>query len=122
MSVVEKIGEFSEEVITLLNLDIPVGTEIYIGITNVVHMAQEHRYEFNRFYDKLPLIIAEPDYVRLKQDDGSIEFVKLFNKFLKLAVRVAGDSNYYARSLYFIETDRVMNLVKKGELKRLTKL
>jgi len=83
-------------------------------------MAKEHFCEFNRFYDKIPLILSSPDYVRLKKDDGSIEYIKTFGKHLKLAVRVAGDGKYYARSLYFIETDRVENLVRKGELKALT--
>jgi hypothetical protein len=61
------------------------------------------------------------DYVRLKEDDGSIEYIKSFGNYIKLAVRIAGDGKYYARSLYFIETNRVENLVKKGELKKLTK-
>jgi hypothetical protein len=115
-----KVGEFSPEVINTLGLDIQAGTGIYIGASNIAHMARDHSYEFNRFYDKIPLIIAASDYVRLKKEDNSIEYVKSFGKYVKLAVRVAGDGNYYARSLYFVETNRVENLVKKGELKPLT--
>jgi len=96
-------------------------TPIYIGVTNIAHMASEHEYEFNRFYDKIPFIIETADYVRLKKDDNSIEYVKLLGKHIKLAVRIAGDGDYYARSFYYIKANRVENLVKKGEFKPLTK-
>jgi hypothetical protein len=116
----EKIGEISLEVIRLLDLPLSETAPIYIGVTNIAHMASDHSFEFNRFYDKIPYIIETADFVRLKKDDNSIEYVKSFGKYVKLAVRVAGDSNYYARSFYYIETNRVENLVKKGELKPLT--
>ena len=116
-----EVGEISLEVINLLGLPLSESTLIYVGVTNIAHMAKEHSYEFNRFYDKLSFIISMADYVRLKEDDGSIEYIKSFGSYIKLAVRIAGDGKYYARSLYFIETNRVENLVKKGELKKLTK-
>ena len=116
-----EVGKISTEVIKLLDLPLSENTPIYVGITNIAHMAKEHSYEFNRFYDKIPQIISTADYVRLKKDDGSIEYIKSFKKYIKLAVRIAGDGNYYTRSLYFIETNRFENLLKKGELKRLTK-
>ena len=118
---VTEVGKISLEVIKLLDLPLSEDTPIYVGVTNIAHMAKEHSYEFNRFYEKIPLIIATADYVRLKKDDGSIEYIKSLGKYIKLAIRIAGDGNYYARSLYFIETNRVDNLVKKGELKKLTK-
>ena len=120
LDVVEKIGEISLEVITLLGLPLTEAAPIFIGVTNIAHMASDHGYEFNRFYDKIPLIISSADYVRLKNEDNSIEYIKSFGKYIKLAVRIAGDGYYYARSLYFINADRVENLVKKGELKNLT--
>jgi len=116
-----EVGKISLDVIKLLDLSLTEDTLIYVGESNIAHMSKEHSYEFNRFYQRLSSIISTADYVRLKQDDGSIEYVKFFGKYLKLAIRVAGDGYYYARSLYFIETDRVENLIKKGELKKLTK-
>ena len=114
------IGYITSDVIKLLNLRLTEETPIYVGVTNIAHMASDHSYEFNRFFDKLQIIISTADYVRFKKEDNSIEYVKLFSKYVKLAVRVAGDGNYYARSLYFIESNRVENLIKKGELKPLT--
>jgi len=117
---IEQIGEITLEVIKLLNLPLSEQTPIFIGETNIKHMARDHDFEFNQFQHKISDIISTADYVRLKKDDNSIEYVKSFGKYLKLAVRVAGDGKYYARSLYYIETNRVENLLKKGELKPLT--
>ena len=116
-----EVGEISLEVIKLLDLPLSKNTPIYVGVTNIAHMAKEHSYEFNRFYDRIPLIISTADYVRLKQDDGSIEYIKSFGKYVKLAIRVAGDGNYYARSLYIVRDRIVKRLIKDGELKPLTK-
>jgi hypothetical protein len=117
----EKVGEFSQKLVAALGIDVAIGTEIYVGQTNIAHMAIEHSYEYYRFFDKIPSIIANPDYVRHKQDDGSIEFIKSVGKHLKLAVRITGDGKYYARSLYFVHTKVVNRLIANGELKPLTK-
>jgi len=116
-----KVGEISSDVINLLGLSLSESTPIYVGVTNIAHMAKEHNYEFNRFYDRIPLIISTADYVRVKKDDGSIEYIKSFGKYIKVAVRVAGDGKYYARSLYFVRDKIVKRLIKNGELKMLTK-
>ncbi|MCL2109897.1 MAG: PBECR2 nuclease fold domain-containing protein [Oscillospiraceae bacterium] len=118
---IEKIGEFSPEVIKLLNLDISAGTDIYIGATNIAHMVKEHKYEFDRYFDKIPLILSAPDYVRLKTDDGSIEYVKHLSKYIKIAVRIAGDGEYYVRSLYTVRDRITKKLIEDGKLKPIDK-
>ena len=118
----EKIGEFSPGVIKLLNLDILEGTAIYIGATNIAHMVSEHGYEYYRYFDKIPLILTAPDYVRIKEDDGTIEYIKAFGNYIKLAVRIAGDGEYYARSLYSVRNRIIKRMIKNGELKPLTKV
>jgi len=116
----EKVGEISLEVIKLLGLPLTEAVPIYIGVTNIAHMAREHSYEFNHFYEKIPLIISTADYVRLKKDDGSIEYVKSFGKYVKLAVRIAGDGKFYTRSLYRVRDNVVKRMVKNKTLKPLT--
>jgi len=119
--VIRKVGEISVEVIKLLGLPLSEVTPIYMGDTNIAHMEKDHAYEFNLFQNKIPQIISTADYVRLRKEDNSIEYIKSFGKYVKLAVRIAGDGYYYARSLYYIDSNRVANLLKKGELKHLTK-
>jgi len=116
MSKIEKIGEFPSEVIDVLKLDIPKGTAIYIGESNIEHMKSRHPQEFEKYYSRLPRILSEPDYVGINPKDESIEFVKQFGKHIKLAIRIANDGEYYARSLYMITSKRVANFIKDGKL------
>ena len=84
-------------------------------------MVSEHEYEYYRYFSKIPLILSNPDYVRLKKDDGSIEYIKNFSRYIKLAVRIAGDGEYYARSIYRVRENVVERMIKNNELKPLTK-
>ena len=121
-----KVGEISDKVKTALKLDMAVGTPIYIGQRNIEHMEREHPVEFERYFERLPQIIASPDYVGINQKDGSIEYIKNFptygGKFLKLAVRISKDNFLFARSLYEIFERTVRNREKNGTLKPLTQI
>ena len=120
----EKIGEISQEVKTVLQLDLEAGTPIYLGPTNIEHMEREHPVEYGRFYKHIPKIIAEPDFVGQNPKDGSIEYIKTFStsvgKYLKLAVRISNDNFLFARSLYEILERTVKQRAEKGMLKPLT--
>ena len=113
---IDKIGEISLEIINLLNLGIPAGTPIYIGESNRRHMKSRHPRDYEKYYTRLSKIISEPDYAGINPSDGSIEIIKEFGKYIKVAVRIANDGEYYARSLYEINSKRVANFVKDGML------
>ena len=116
------MGEFSSQVIKALGLDIPEGTAVYIGETNIKHMKAKHLSDFEKYYGRLRKILSNPDYAGINQSDGSIEMIKFFGVHVKLAVRIAYDGEYYARSLYEVGKSRVENSVKRGQLKPLTKV
>lgn len=59
----QKIGSFSQKVIELLQLDITVGTPIYIGSSNVEHIKSRHLYEYDKYFPYISDIISTPDYV-----------------------------------------------------------
>jgi len=117
----EKIGEFSLEVIELLNLNIPAGTAIYLGESNKAHMKSRHPRDYEKYIGRIDKIVMFPNFVGINDADGSVEYVKTFSKNVKVAVRIASDGEYYARSLYKIGESRVKNSIKIGQLKRLTK-
>jgi hypothetical protein len=116
----EKVGAFSGEVIKILGLNVTQGTPIYLGDKNRLHMEKRHRRDFEKYGKRLQRIIAEPDYVGLHKD-GSIEYIKSWGRYVKIAVRVAGDGAYYARTLYHVETKLSEELIKAGRWKPLTK-
>ena len=120
----EIIGEISEEVKKLLELDLPSGTPIYIGSTNIEHMQREHPTEYERYFTLIPRVISTPDFVGLNPKDSSIEYIKTFStstgQYLKLAVRISNDGLLFARSLYEILERTVRQRAEKGMLIPLT--
>lgn len=120
----KKIGEFSAKVIETLELDIPVGTPIYIADSNMEHMKTSHPKDFDKYGKELETIITFPDYVGKNSKDNSIEFTKEYlvnNDYVKVAVRVSLHNIYYARSLYILNANRVKNFIAKGTLRKLDK-
>lgn len=117
----EQVGEFNEAVINVLGLTVAPGTPIYLGASNKKHMAESHKSDFKKYGARLGRIIKEPDYVGL-HNDGSVEYVKSWGRYVKVAVRVAGDGEYYARTLYHVETKHAEELVAQGRWKPLTKI
>jgi len=118
---IEKIGEFSLEIVNALNLDISAGTAIYISESNRRHMKNRHPWVFDKYCSRLPKILSSPDYVGINSSDGSIEIIKVFSRYIKIAVRIANDGDYYVRSIYEVGKSRVDNSLKNGQLKILTK-
>lgn len=120
----KKIGEFSSELIRTLQLDIPIGTPIYIANSNIEHMKSSHPEDFQKYGNDIASIIAFPDYVGRNIKDDSIEFTKeylLDGAFVKVAVRISLQNVYYVRSLYVLNANRVKNFIAKGTLIKLDK-
>ena len=98
------------------------GDIIYLGKSNINHMKRRHTSTYLKYNDRLTQIIANPDYIGINDEDGSLEYVKIFADHVKLVVRVAGDDRLYARSLYIVYQSRTEYLIKSGRLKPLTKV
>lgn len=115
----EKIGVINNRVIQLLKLNIIPDTPVYIGETNDLHMKNKHNCDYSKYRDHISEILNSPDYVGLNQKDNSIEYVKEFienGEYVKVAVRVSISNNYYARTLYVLNSRRVKNFIDKGTL------
>lgn len=116
------VGSISRNVIQTLHLLCEINSPIYLGKSNLEHMQKRHPEDFQRYGDKISLILASPDYVAVNAKDGSIEYVKEFcinNEFVKVAVRISNSGKYYARSLYVLNSSRVQNFIRKGTLKKI---
>ena len=95
------------------------GDIIYLGDSNVNHMKKRHLSTWLKYKDKLPDIISTPDYVGISDEDGSLEYVKVFSEHIKLVVRVAGDEKLYVRTMYTVLKSRTDYFIKSGRLKSL---
>ena len=98
------------------------GDMIYLGESNVNHMIRKHSSAYLKYGDRLTQIISKPDYVGVNDEDGSLEYVKIFDDHVKLVVRVAGDEKLYIRSMYTVYQSRTEFFLKSGRLKPLTKM
>ena len=84
-------------------------------------MRNHHPEAYSSNSQYIPAILSAPDYVGENPTDGSIEYVKDFQingEFVKVAVRLSGGGALYARSLYVLNHNRVINFIQKGTLKR----
>ncbi|MCL2841767.1 MAG: PBECR2 nuclease fold domain-containing protein [Defluviitaleaceae bacterium] len=120
MNTLTKVGEISQRVIDLLTLDVEAGTPIYLSPSNIEHMIDTHPHDFENYGTDLENIIEYPDYVGINPRDNSIEYVKLFQvqnkEYIKVAVRVSAEGNYFARSLYSRDVSKMERFIKKGYL------
>ena len=118
----EVIGVITEQLATLIGLDYSMidDPHIYIGQSNEIHMNHEHPDTYFLYRELIYEIVEDPDYARL-DNDGSIEYIKLFKRddngdYVKVAVRISNRGQYFARSLYIVKGDRVQRFIKKGLL------
>lgn len=113
------VGFVNTNVKSLLNLTDVDDHYIYLGPSNVEHMASSHPEDFAKYGKDIENILRSPDYIGRNKKDGSIEYVKEYledNEFVKVAVRVSGSNKFYARSLYVLNNRRVHNFIIKGTL------
>ena len=113
----QKIGSFSQKVIELLQLDITVGTPIYIGSSNVEHIKSRHPYEYDKYFPYISDIISTPDYVGRNPSDKSISFVKFYQmgeEYVRVAVRVTTNGTAFAKTLHLLSTANAEKYIEKG--------
>ncbi len=118
----KQVGMISSQVINVLGLNIPVDTPIFIGASNITHMQNSHPADYAKYGASIPDILSSPDYVGINPTDNSIEYVKEYkidNEFVKVAVRVSGGGNLYARSIYILNNNRTQNFIARGTLKKI---
>ena len=116
---IQKIGTIDKKIIDLLALDVPEGSPILIGDSNIQHMKASHPKDYNKYGGRIEEIINAPDYVAINKKDDSLEYVKEFmadNEYVKVAVRVSTKGTHFVRSLYVLNNNRVNNFIRKGTL------
>ena len=117
----KQVGVLCQHVIDLLGLTMKEGQSILLGESNIAHMVSNHPADYALYGEYIPLILSAPDYVALNAKDSSIEYVKevqVNSIYVKVAVRVSARGQLFARSIYRLNTNRVLNFIEKGTLKR----
>lgn len=118
----KKVGEFTKKIINQLQLNIPAGTPILIGDSNVDHIKSRHPYEYGQYYNRLSDIISNPDYIGLSPKDNSVQFVKEFcinSEYIRVAVKVTSKGKSFVKTMHLLSTYNAERYIQKGTLKKL---
>ena len=115
-----KIGELSEKVINILDLDLSP-QNINIWSTRIEEHCEKHKDEYsspsayNQAVNSIPLIIEKPDYIGLHKN-GNIQYVKRLDDISLVGVQIIkGNGNLLFRTIFPITEDKLNYSVKKGK-------
>ena len=118
----KQIGKLEKQIIDLLGLNMVPDAPILLGESNIQHMQSRHPAAYAKYGKEIPTILNSPDYVGINPTDNSIEYVKEYKidgEFVKVAVRVSGGGNLFARSIYVLNSNRTQNFIARGTLKKI---
>ncbi len=115
-----KIGELSEEVINLLDLDLKP-QNINIWSTRIEEHCEKHKDEYsspsayNQAITSIPLIIKNPDYIGLHKN-GNIQYIKKLNDISLVGIQIIkGNGNLLFRTIFPITEDKLNYSIKNGK-------
>jgi hypothetical protein len=117
------VGKLVKEIIDLLGLEYPEGSQILCGEANKTHMKSEHPEDFEKYGDKIEEIINSPDYVAKHPKKDSIEYIKVYktndNDYVLVAVRASGKGTLFARTLFVMDKEKVEKYRQKNAFKEI---
>ena len=117
-----KIGELTQEIIDLLQLDAkPQNIKIaYDRISHCNNHISDFKNEqsYNKSLGAIPLIIKKPDYVGHNKKNNSIEYIKRMDELTLVAVRLKQKGNLFFRSIYPISEVKLKNKILSKEYKK----
>lgn len=115
-----KIGELSQKVIDILNLDLKP-QNINIWSTRLSEHCEKHKNEYssptsyNNAIKSIPIIISDPDYVGLHKN-GNIQYIKRLDDISLVGIKIVkGDNGLLFRTIYPISETKLNNSIKSGK-------
>ncbi|CDX02958.1 hypothetical protein DesLBE_4632 [Desulfitobacterium sp. LBE] len=117
------IGNLNKKIIELLNLNIQENTKIIIGQDKIKYTEKhKHKFasydEYKQHIEMAPEIVASPDYVALHPNGESIEFIKMVDEIILVAVRVRQHGNLWVKSIFPITQSKLEIYIKSGTAKK----
>jgi hypothetical protein len=97
----KKIGKFSQKVVEMLNLDIPIGTDIFLSENSCSHIKKSHPDAY-KYISEIANILECPDFVRYNPKNKTVDFIRIDGVRLRVPVRPSSDGIYFVRSLFLL--------------------
>lgn len=111
----QQVGQLSFKIINLLKINYKP-QKIFIGRTNIKHIKKRHPEEFEQYLQRISDIIANPDYVGQNPRQGSIEYIKVFEHNVLVAVRASKSGTLFVRSMYTITEAKLKRYLTSNRL------
>lgn len=114
------IGYIKQEIIDTIQISIYPNTPIIIGDTNIDHMRSSHPEDFSKYFGEIEEIINNPDYLGVHPSNGSIQFIKQYydnekEDYVLVAARASSKGTiYYAKTLFIMNDDKVLNYMNNS--------
>lgn len=120
-----KIGELSNEIINLLNLDCKP-QNIFLWGARIDEHCEKHKVEYSSptAYDEairnIPQIISNPDYVGKNPKNGNIQYIKKLTDLSLVGVRIiTGSKGLIFRTIFPISEGKLKSNIKNGIYKKM---
>ena len=115
---IQVVGKLQQEIIDLLGLTLVAG-DILMYPGAIKHIQRKRPDDFEKYFQLIPEIISEPDYVGVHPDEpDSVEFVKALDDDVLVAVKLAPEGYLFLSSMYALTPAKVPKRLKSGLLFR----
>lgn len=116
-----KIGELTQDIIDILDLDLKP-QNINVWSTRIEDHCSKHKDEYsspsayNQAISSIPLIIKSPDYIGLHPKNGNLQFIKKLDDISLVGVQIIknNNGNLLFRTIFPITEDKLNYSIKNG--------
>lgn len=118
-----KIGELSQDIIDLLNLQ-ENPRNIKFAFDRIPH-CEKHKTDFKdefsyyKSMELIPQIISNPEYVGYNKKNNGIEYIKRLDDLTLVAVRLKSSGDLFLRSIYPISDVKLNNGIASNQIKKI---
>ncbi len=118
-----KIGELSQDIIDLLNLQ-EKPRNIKFAFDRIPH-CEKHKTDFKdefsyyKSMELIPQIISSPEYVGYNEKNNGIEYIKRLDDLTLVAVRLKSSGDLFLRSIYPISDVKLNNGIASNQIKKI---
>jgi phage-Barnase-EndoU-ColicinE5/D-RelE like nuclease3 len=114
-SKIQTVGYLRQDIIDLLGIPLPA-KEILMYPGAIKHMKKRPEH-FEMYFQRIPDIINNPDYIGVHPSElNSIEFVKVLEGNVLVAVKLDPKGYLYLSSMYELTPSKVPKRLKSGRL------
>lgn len=116
------VGRLNNKAIKLLNLNLKEADILFSNdkIEYTIKHQQDYKNydDYKRLTELTPDIIENPDYLALHPNGKSIEYIKIIDEIMIVAIRIKPQGALWVKSVYPISREKIKIYKNAGTLKK----